>query len=250
MNNDNSTIVEIQSLFNFIERATAVKHSIPDSPINDDNSVNDDIIRSFDINSYLQAFDKIKLKRGKVLSYVYAYNRHGGMPYVYAKDITEEPIQDINKFWKQFPQTRADSILGQDNDLNTISTYEKALTFEQSFLGYVQHSLFLWTSNKFFLFWHALYHRRTYFFSKQSLEAQIERIVKSDYTFSPEERAVIDIIDPYPKVLVFDNKVEVYLLSMDSHTMAFDWNKTTYNNGIVTAMDVINIVEERVTVFY
>lgn len=238
------------ALFKFIQKASALKRNIPDSPVNDDNSINYNIIKSFDINSYFQVFDKIRLQQGKVLAYVYAYDRHGGMPFIYAKDIGEAEISDINQFWQRFPQTRVERLLGGDNSLNTISTYEKALSFEKSFLGYVQHSLFLWTSNKFFLFWHALYDKKTYLFSKQALNHQIERIVKNGDAFTPEEETILKLLDPYPKIIVFRNKVEVYLFSIDSATNGFYWNKTTYQDGTVISMKVINIVEDRTKVFY
>jgi len=154
----------------------------------------------FDPNSFLDVFDKIRIKDGFVLDYVYDFLNVDAKPGIYtrAKDAPRILLSDGRREFKQDPDIYSKS-------MNHIS-------FEKSPKGYFQYFLFLQMVGQFYLRWHANYDEVRFVFTKKQLEyinkmiPEIQSLVKS-YS---EEAGGIDW-DEFlsPKVEMSEKKVRV-----------------------------------------
>jgi hypothetical protein len=112
----------------------------------------------FDANMFFEVFDKVKLREGYTLDYVYAYHGVGGQPILFTREITSPPIISIEELKAKFPNFTHES--------NLITQVE----FDKSPSGYFQFDVFNVVVHQFYLFWHAKYNDLCFIFVREQLE--------------------------------------------------------------------------------
>jgi hypothetical protein len=161
---------------NFVSNFLKVRSSIGELPSDFEYCRSNDphsIKGTFDVNNYFSCFDKIKIQEGYLLDYVYLGDRHGGSPVLYSRKKEEEPIKSAEDFYNRFPATKK-TYLGQELEKADYETYLPQLSFEPTPNGAFQFAIFAMLAHRFYLFWHACYNSRVFFFDKQSLLDSIE----------------------------------------------------------------------------
>jgi hypothetical protein len=194
----------------------------------------------FDANRFFEVFDKVKLREGYSLDYVYENLRLGGRPILFTREITSSPIVSIEEFRTKFPN----------------STYESNLIvhveFDKSPSGYFQFDVFNVAAHQFYLFWHALYNDLCFIFGRDQLEDVLRileeaRSSKENYRMQndPDRRFDESDIQLNPRVKLGGND------SARVTTVTFTaWGGLSYRHSYLRWPNIIEKVEEELIAEY
>lgn len=115
-----------------------------------------EICGAIDLNEAFKVYDKLMIKKGYVFDYVYNTTTNGGYPLVYVRSDSEKPLEDSTSYFKRFGFR--DSRGEEKDDLALAhgwKTYLNKITFEKSYIGFVQFAYFCALSHRFYLHWHS-----------------------------------------------------------------------------------------------
>ena len=102
----------------------------------------------FDVNLYFTVLDRLSMRRGRVLDYVYNYAGIGGAPVLYARKAVAAPYGNRSEYLAAEPS--AEEADREDYYLRYVST-------DGSSEGFFQLALLIIQGEQFYQFWHAAY---------------------------------------------------------------------------------------------
>ena len=102
----------------------------------------------FDVNLYFTVLDRLSMRRGRVLDYVYNYAGIGGAPVLYARKAVAAPYGNRSEYLAAEPS--AEEADREDYYLSFVST-------DGSSEGFFQLALLIIQGEQFYQFWHAAY---------------------------------------------------------------------------------------------
>ncbi len=102
----------------------------------------------FDVNLYFTVLDRLSMRRGRVLDYVYNYAGIGGAPVLYARKAVAAPYGNRSEYLAAEPS--AEEADREDYYLSFVST-------DGSSEGFFQLVLLIIQGEQFYQFWHAAY---------------------------------------------------------------------------------------------
>jgi len=166
----------------------------------------------FDVNQFFGVFDKIKLKKGKVLDYAYYAGGIGGEPLIYSKD-ENEPGLSASEYLKLFDDIHAQPYLKDIVIKNDPGSFFQLVVFSQ-----VVH--------QFYQYWHAAYNDHRFIFSLNSAEGILEAIPANKTGISREDRKKLRNLLFEPQVENMDDWGQVRCV-MFSEWSGFYYNRST-----------------------
>jgi hypothetical protein len=204
---------EIQA---FIDKYTSVREKIGGIPQKfiDGKTTNPHDVESFDLNLILEAFDRVTMRKGHKLDYVYAYDGHGGEPLVYARAIDEPPVSTPDEYYERFNLEQPEMLLGQEPTSKDSLPYLAFLTYEHSAIGCFQFALFCMTIRRFYLYWHSNYNERHYILTERDRDFYMQEEV-GDIT--PHDVDAIKSLKLGPTVLLKEGSAEVIILNFEEN---------------------------------
>jgi hypothetical protein len=119
---------------------------------------------TFDVNRYLEIFDRVRLREGHVLDYIYTYSGLGGGPAVYTRAEKTRPYRDREALRQDFPDLTQRDLLLRD------------LEFDPAPAGFFQYCIFDVVVRQFYLYWHALYNDLEFILRPERLQELLKRI--------------------------------------------------------------------------
>jgi hypothetical protein len=179
----------------------------------------------FDINRFLDVFDRIKLTDEYVLDYFYEANGSGGFPIPFTRKENSDPMPLLREILRKKKESR--ELLGYPI---LIKQMIKDVEFEKSASGYFQFVLFDKAVCQFYLFWHAGYNDSDFVLSKSQLEKLLTDIPEKNetqtfhnkramikelpkFTISREERCILKNIALNPRVRMMDQSAKVTMVA-------------------------------------
>jgi CheY-like chemotaxis protein len=154
----------------------------------------------FDVNSYFDIFDKLKMADGYVLDY--CYNVIGGAPMVYTRKEEDEPIV----FSEKNPLRQFEEFKQVFPDPNKSITH---IIFDKSISGYFQYVLFKLVVHQFYLKDHGLYGTVQIIGALSDYNTRI-RLLENN--LSPEDILTLRSIDPLPTISTWNDMARVRML--------------------------------------
>ncbi len=160
----------------------------------------------FDPNRYLEVFEKIKLKPGFALDYVFRWTGLGGQPLLYSRKSKEPRLPSIEAFEKKYRDTNHHLF--------------EHLSFEESPEGYFQFALFCLMAPRFYLVWHDNYADLEFVCSAEKLESILSNIrsvathrLEVMRIISEEDKQKLRSLDLQPRVILHSRSAKVIALS-------------------------------------
>jgi hypothetical protein len=176
--------------------------------------------RRFDINRFLEVFDRIKLLDGYVLDYFYHADEVGGYPVPFTRSENADAsalLQKLNKYLTEHNPAPL------EDDLPPVFRYPnliKHLEFEKTGSGYFQFAVFSQVVRRFYLYWHALYGEIEFILSKSQLDplrkAIAHRLRKIAHAhkrpISSDALSALNSVDLRPRVSITGDSAEVTIV--------------------------------------
>ncbi|MBN1310956.1 MAG: hypothetical protein JXB30_06005 [Anaerolineae bacterium] len=128
-----------------------------------------DNLPRFNVNEYLDVFDKVYTEDGYVLDYIY-HDSVAVYPLIYTRQESNKPVESLEDIKKLYSEP----------DKSIEHVY-----FEQSPSGYFQFAVFDIAVRQFFLFWHAKYNDLEVVSSRR----QLDMLFDSPEKFHPHASA-------------------------------------------------------------
>lgn len=201
----------------FIEKFRDIKNSIgniPDEFLKKKTANPHDIL-AFDLNDFLLAFDKIRIRNDFVLDYVYDFDGHyGGEPLVYAREKTSSPIESPKKYYEKFLIPRPEILLGNKPNYEDSIPYLSHLEFENTPIGYFQFAIFCMTVRRFYLYWHSNYNDRKFILRKSGLRHFAQNKIGG---ISPMEVEFLQTVSFAPKLSIVSKLARVSILTFEEN---------------------------------
>jgi hypothetical protein len=236
---------------------------------------------SFNINVYMNIFNKLTLNSGKVCLLVNNYNLDNGSPLLWVKDIEfneNKFVAEIIKRQKNF----IDSIISKNKSkyksenlpeekisrmVNFYDNQKKAFTRnyalrvlasdsvnkacnnlipDDSRDGYLQYLFFNQMGEQFALFWHSYYMEKTVICNKKDIEYYLNYYGKRKDSFEYSEKEINDLLhaDLSPLVELDSNDCRITWYEIQTHRGIF---KKTYSIERKYPFRVKNIYNETIT---
>ena len=151
---------ECQRLIDAYTKTMRARGSMPEE-FRKGEACNPHSLRAFDVNRFLDVFDRVALRPGFTLDYVYAYTYHGGQPLLYARQTHSRPIASPVEYYRTFALEPGSG--GGEPTPSDTEPYARALEFEETTEGFFHFALFCMLSRRFYLWWHSNYNNRHYF---------------------------------------------------------------------------------------
>jgi hypothetical protein len=208
-------------VFPFIEKVNEILRSVGSPPEEFLNGkiTNPHDVRAFDINRFLEVFDRINIQSGYELDYVYTFDGQGGEPLVYAREVNASPLTSPDEYYERFSLSRHDMLLGEEATHDDSFPYLAHLQFENIPVGCFQFALFCMTVRRFYLFWHSNYNDRKYMLTKTavkqtvtSLELDIQKMTGQG-SLLPAEAKILNNVSYWPRVKTLGKSSTVTLFN-------------------------------------
>ncbi|MHC1690301.1 MAG: hypothetical protein AB9833_05655 [Bacteroidales bacterium] len=193
---------------------------------------------TFNINKYLQYFDKLYFPKGFKCHYVFWDGGMGGYPILYVKKDSfkmERYLKNkIREFIKQcnIDKTKITPRLIDFQKNNLISKFAKSnyarkyVIPEDNEAGYLQYLFFNRFGEQFVLKWHSYYSQKSVIFSDNEMMRLYNYYSKSDqFSCTIEEFAKLLKIDPTPIIEMRNDKCVITWYEILTH---FGIHKMTY----------------------
>jgi hypothetical protein len=210
-------VISEAEILPFIQRNRKIKNNIgriPDEFLNR-KTANPHDVTAFDLNIFLVIFDQIRIRRGYVLDYVYAFDGHyGGEPIIYARESSSSPITSTDEFYDKFLLPRPEMLLGAEPNHEDSLPYLPCLEFERTPMGYFQFALFCMTVRRFYLYWHSNYNDRKYILTKSRLDHFVQDRIGG---ISPHEVDLLKSVDTSPRVKITNKSARVSVLNFEEN---------------------------------
>ena len=152
----------------------------------------------FDPNDLLVPLDHLSLQSGYTLDFVYRYDGIGGKPILYARKMTDPPLERF-----------------EDGSNAHQHPYLNAIVCDGTPEAYFQWVLLHMMGDQFYLYWHAGYHDTEIIASQERLEALVLEMRSSEFGFPftrAQQRQALRI-NPAPVVEIEDQIVKVRVVS-------------------------------------
>jgi hypothetical protein len=150
----NIFVVPVEESSRLFERLEQLKGQIGEMPSLELLSSGEPVAERFDVNRFLEVFDKVKLRDGCILDYVYHNASSWGAPFVYTRFKSERPLRSSEEYMERYNEDKK----GQNR-------FEHVY-FEKAPLGYFQFAQFTISVNSFYQHWHAYSWQRIVFHPK------------------------------------------------------------------------------------
>lgn len=186
---------------------------------------------TFNLNRYLQCFDKLIFPDGLRCYYIFADDKLGGSPILYFKidsleinTYIEKKFQesvdqnniDKSKITKEFVDVRKHQILCGFAANNNARNYIKP---EDTEIGYMQYLFFNQFGEQFALKWHSNYGQKSVIFSKKEMKRLYGYYSNSaDFTCSMEDFEKLLRIKPTPIIEMRKDKCVITWYEIRTHT--------------------------------
>jgi|GEM_PF-5195014 hypothetical protein len=172
-------------------------------------------VNSFDVNRWLtEVYDSIQLNNGLTLDYVYAFDAHGGEPFLYARLKSAPPFETVEDLFAAFSIVRPEMLLGDEPTATLCKPFATALSFSPTSKGFFQFALFCMSARRFYLYWHSNYNDRKYILTREAIHFCIENRIGDITT---EEQNLLRTIDPRPRVRIQGTRADVSLLCFETN---------------------------------
>jgi hypothetical protein len=157
----------------------------------------------FDINRFLEVFDRVKLHEGYLLDYFYHADEYEGYPIPFTREEASDPflmLKDLT--WQVYKM-----------EYPEYPNLVKHIQFEKTSSGYFQFAVFSEVVYHFYLFWHALYKESEVILTKFQLDQLADTIGKNgDRPLSVEAISALNKVSLSPHVLVAGDSADVTLV--------------------------------------
>lgn len=170
------------------------------------------VSRAFNPNKYFEVFEKLHIDPEYELDYVYFYTHNGGEPFIYARKISETPIDFIDGYFSKFSIKKPDMLLGEEPSINARKIYLDHMEFEKSFMGFFQFGLFCVVVDRFYRHWHSCYNDRSFISTRQGLGKYVG-LKKEEIGLENVKKMLA--VDPRPIVKLSGSKAEIILSFFD-----------------------------------
>ena len=146
----------------------------------------------FDVNLFLEVFDKIQLKAGMVLDYAFLHGGIGGEPLIYTRQ-------------ENAPKLSADQYKKRFDDIDA-KPYLTDLQIDKNPEAFFQIIVFSQVVHQFYQHWHALYNDHRFVLSLTSAKKILKSIPeKEDFGISKEQRKFLEELSFDPEVCTDDS---------------------------------------------
>jgi hypothetical protein len=175
----------------------------------------------FDVNRYLEVFDKIQIMDGYTLDYFYNMGRSGGCPILFTRELGDKYYPTVDQMLKLM-DTWSDK-----------SSLIKHIGFERSPSGYFQFAVFNIVVHRFYLYWHSNYARSDFLFTKNQLKKKLKQIEEDKNTL--HNKFISEDIIITPRVEILNDRDAKIILTMFSIWKGIFYHVTTieYPNKIL-----------------
>lgn len=204
-------IISEEECVELVKRKTALASSIGKIPVPFTNgeTANPHGLSAFDPNRWLsEVYDCIHLNSESTLDYVYAFDGHGGEPFLYTRRQSDAPLNSIKEYLARFGHLEAKMLLGDEPTSEFCKPFTNGLSFARTPIGYLQFALFCMTARRFYLFWHSNYNDRKFILTRRAIQFCINNKV-GDIT--NQEQKALAAVDPRPRVRQQDESAQVSL---------------------------------------
>ncbi|MCD6567656.1 MAG: hypothetical protein J7K94_02855 [Dehalococcoidia bacterium] len=157
---------------------------IPEAYLSHESFAFHDVLR-FDVNRFLEVFDRIRVEDGYMLDYVYSNDVWSGEPLLYARKITSRPLSSEEEYCRLFPDAKRAG-LGRI-DSGGYLPFLNSVEFEKSASGFFQFAVFYHAVRQFYLYWHACYNDLMFIFTHSQLEQLFDSIAATQLRGMPIE---------------------------------------------------------------
>jgi len=121
----------------------------------------------FDVNRFLDVFDKIELRKGTLLDYAFYYGGIGGRPLIYTRKVNAPRIS-ANEYIKQYEH------------LLRANSYLDDIVIENDPESFFQLVVFTKIVHQFYQWWHAAYNDDRFVFDIKSVQKILRNIPETD----------------------------------------------------------------------
>lgn len=161
----------------------------------------------FDPNELLDILDRLQLKPGYLLDFIYYEDGSQGLPYLYARQDEAPSFQTIEDYSEAFEQCDQPGSVILCNHMDAILT-------DGTEAGFFQWVVLHLMGDQFYLFWHALYHDHEIIASQETLTDLVESLAETQHgePLSPELKDQALAINPAPVVMIDEDKVSIRVI--------------------------------------
>ncbi len=169
----------------------------------------------FDVNRYLDIFDKIKLKKGIILDYAYHWSFFHGSPCIYTRRI-DEPAISVNEYHKKYH--------------NIEQPYLNDIIIENNAKSFFQLAVFTKVIHQFYLWWHANYNDHHFVVTINFAEEILKSIKRKKglYGISIENRDKLKQLDFNSQVECFEDCGRVHYIMFSNWIGFYQETATIY----------------------
>lgn len=275
-------IASAQPYCNFIKKVREYQKSVKlNEHLKEEGRFPEVDTTSFDLNVYMNLFNKLTLNSGKVCLMVNNYNPNHGSPLLCVKDTAfneNEFVAEIIARQKNFidsmvsknklkyksenrPEERINRMVNlYENQKKTLTrdyalrvlasdSVNKArnnLTPDDSQDGYLQYLFFNQMGEQFALFWHSYSMEKTVICDKSDVEYYLNYYGKSKNSYEYSEKAISDLLHADLSPVVELNSIDCRITWYEIHTHGGIFKKT-YSIERKYPFRVKNIYNETIT---
>ena len=168
------------------------------------------VTEAYDPNTMLGALDRVRIAEGYVLDYVYAFDGHGGEPFLYSRPVDQKPLATFDEFSRHTGWEGPDMLLGDEPTPESSRPYLQHLSFSNDSAGYLQFAHFVMLARRFYLCWHSDYNERIFLPTRMA----IERVISERVSWWKQiDQLMLDEIDPTPMVALGPDRGVVKLFN-------------------------------------
>ena len=194
-----------------VDKFVAFQHTIDDQQMTAAMR-GDPITNKFDVNGYFTVLDKLRLKSGLVLDWVFANRGIGGYPVLYARASDAAPFTDYATY-SGIPANAREpqGVTAEDHERLRYGYLEK-IRAEDSPEGFFQLVVLRLLGDRFCLFWHEFYNEIALVCSPPGWQAILQREQKRGEPYTPPPPDFISAaekLDFAPSIKMGDTKVDV-----------------------------------------
>lgn len=275
-------IASAQTYCNFIKKVREYQDSIKlNEHLREEGRFPEVDTTSFDINVYMNLFNKLTLNSGKVCLMVNNYYSDHGSPLLCVKDTAfnenkfvaeiiasrknsidsivaknklkykseNRPEEKINQMVNFYENQK--KILNRDYALrffasDSVNKARNNLTPDDSQDGYLQYLFFNQMGEEFALFWHSYYMEKTVICDKKDVEYYLNYYGKRKNSFEYSEKAISDLLHADVSPVVELDSIDCRITWYEIHTHAGIFKKT-YSIERKYPFRVKNIYNETIT---
>ena len=185
----------------------------------------------FDVNKFLDVFDKIKLKKGNLLDYAFYFGGIGGEPLIYTRN-------------KKTPRISANEYIRRYGELET-KPYLIDMIIDNNPESFFQLFVFSKVVHQFYQWWHAGYNDYRFVLNIKSVREILKDIPETDqYGISTKNREALKLLSFEPQVECNDSngKVRCILFS--------NWTGFYYENATIVWPEIKIEIKQKTIIPY